>query len=136
MKTLLIAAAAAVLGAPAIAAASDLSGTWRLAITAGDMTFNIDCTMTQQGAALSGSCTPVGVDGAQPSTFIGTVSGSTARWGYDVETGGAPMHLDYTANIRSDTAMAGAILQGSSAVTFTGAKSEVVSPGGSARTLP
>jgi hypothetical protein len=122
MKTLLIAAAAAALIAPGVAAAADLSGAWKLVIAAGDMTFNINCDLKQQAAALSGTCTPVGIDGAMPSAFTGTVDGATAKWAYDVDFGGNNMHLAYTANLKSDTAMEGTVDAAGNAATFTGAK--------------
>ncbi len=124
MKTFLIAAAAALIlpGAASASSAADLTGNWRLVVTAGDMTFSIDCSMVEKGPALSGSCTPVGVDGAQPSSFTGRVKDTTAIWAYDVETDGPPMHLNYAASIRSATSMVGAIIQGDSTVAFTATK--------------
>ena len=124
MKRLLIAAAAvAAVAAPGLASAADVSGLWKVAIMAGDMTINVDCKLAQQAAALSGTCTPQGMDGAKPSAFTGgSVDGSTVKWAYDVDLGGMPLHLVWTGNVKSDTAMDGSIDAGGNAVTFSATK--------------
>jgi len=104
MKKLFATVAIAVL-APSLAAAADLSGTWKIKTTAGDMDLIIDCKLVQAGAALSGTC---GLDGAPdpPSAFTGIVDGSTAKWAYDVMFQDMTFHVGFTG-VAMDSAMTG-----------------------------
>lgn len=123
MKLSLIAAAAAVLLAPAAASAADLSGSWKLELSIAGMMFETTCQMTQAGAAITGSCT--GADpaaGGKPTVLTGTVDGSTAKFAYDITYQGNPMHVAYTGAMKSDTAMDGAVDVQIAQGTFTGAK--------------
>lgn len=120
MKTLFAAIAIALL-APSLAAAADLSGTWKLKTEAGGMELIVDCKLAQAGAALSGAC---GLDGAPdaPSAFTGgTVDGSTAKWGYDVMFQDMTFHVTFTANA-TDSAMTGTMNVADMPSPFTGAK--------------
>jgi len=120
MKTLVAAAFTAALLAPGIAAAADLSGKWKIDLNIGGMEFHAECTMTQAAAALTGSC--AGADGAPPSAVTGSVDGSTAKFAYDITYQGNPMHVAYTGNVKSDTAMEGAVDVQIAQGTFTAAK--------------
>ena len=108
MKTLLLAAATAALLVPGIAAAADLTGSWKLSLDIGGMPFETACTLTQTGTALSGGCS--GSDSKDPPAPVtGAVDGATAKFAYDITYQGNPMHVAYTAAIKSDTAMDGAV---------------------------
>lgn len=94
---------------PALAAAADFSGTWKL-----DNTFNgsvsvIHCTLVQSGDALSGSCKP-DLPGMEASKLTGTVKGSTAQWGYDLVFNGRPARVDYARRSSSVCASSAAII--------------------------
>jgi len=123
MKRIHIVAVAAF--APALAAvaaaATDLSGTWKL-----DNTFNgkvsaIYCTFVQSGNALSGSCRP-DVPGMEASPLTGTVNGSSAKWGYDLVFNGKPARVDYEATLAADGSMAGNLLRNGSGSPIKGAR--------------
>ena len=121
MKTVLLtAAAAAALLAPGIAAAADLTGAWKLDLNIGGMEFHAECTLAQAAAALTGSC--AGADGQPPAAVTGSVDGSAAKFAYDITYQGNPMHVAYTAAIKSDTAMDGAVDVQIAQGTFTGTK--------------
>jgi hypothetical protein len=112
-------AAAALL--PAIAAAADFSGTWKL-----DNDFNgsvsvIHCTIVQSGEALSGSCKP-DVPGMEASKLAGTVMGSTAKWGYDLQFNGRPARVDYEVTLVADGSLTGKLLRNGSASPIKGVR--------------
>ncbi|MEO6186901.1 MAG: hypothetical protein ABIP38_03890 [Steroidobacteraceae bacterium] len=107
--------------APALASAADLSGTWKL-----DNTFNgkvsvIYCTLLQSGAALSGSCKP-DLPGMEASQLTGTVSGSRAKWGYDLVFNGKPARVDYETSLAADGSMAGILLRNGSGSPIKGVR--------------
>lgn len=107
--------------APALASAADFSGTWKL-----DNTFNgriavIHCTLVQSGDALSGSCKP-DVNGMAASKLAGTVMGSTAKWGYDLEFNGKPARVDYEVTLTANGSMSGSLLRNGSASPIAGAR--------------
>jgi hypothetical protein len=119
IKSMLIAGTLA-LAVPSFAAAADLSGTWKLDTKIQDAPSEIDCTFTQSGDALSGTCNRAG-DPASPAT--GTVADKTAKWSYSIDFGGQKIAVDYTADITSDAAMKGQwMVAGQGATDFTAAK--------------
>ena len=120
-----IAAAALV---PALAAAADFSGTWKL-----DNTFNgsvsvIHCTLVQSGDALSGSCKP-DLPGMEASKLTGTVKGSTAQWGYDLVFNGRPARVDYEVALAADGMLTGKLLRNGSGSPITGTRQPATSEG-------
>ncbi len=118
-KSMLIVGALA-LAVPSFAAAADLTGTWKLDTKIQDAPSQIDCTFTQSGDALSGTCNRAG-DPAAPAT--GTVTGTAAKWSYSIDFNGQKMEVDYAADITSDTAMTGKwTVAGQGATDFTAAK--------------
>ncbi len=111
MKLTHLVAAAAL--APALASAADFSGNWKL-----DNTFNgkvsvVNCTVLQKGDALSGSCKP-DVAGMEASQLTGTVTGSNAKWGYDLVFNGKPARVDYEVALAADGSLAGKLLRNGS----------------------
>jgi hypothetical protein len=119
MRLMQLLAAAAL--APAFASAADFSGTWKL-----DNTFNgriavVHCTLVQSGDALSGSCKP-DVAGMEASKLAGTVKGSTAKWGYDLEFNGKPARVDYDVILAADGSLSGKLLRNGSDSPITGSR--------------
>ncbi len=108
MKRLMAITVAALLGAPGLAAAADLTGAWTVKTNVGGMEYIVACKMAQAGAALTGTCGLA--DGSdKPSPLTGTQTGSDVAWGYDVDFGGNPLHVDFKGKLTSDTAMTGAV---------------------------
>lgn len=113
---------------PALAAAADFSGTWKL-----DNTFNgsvsvIHCTLVQSGDALSGSCKP-DLPGMEASKLTGTVKGSTAQWGYDLVFNGKPARVDYEVALAADGTLTGQLLRNGSDSPITGTRQPSTSEG-------
>ena len=106
MKTLALIAAALLL-APGVAAAADLTGAWTISTNVADMPFTIVCNMTQTGAVLGGTC---GVKDApdKPSVLTGAADGDSAKWAYDVTFQDMPLHVDF-AGVAKGSAMSGTI---------------------------
>ncbi|MEJ0099442.1 MAG: hypothetical protein WDO12_06755 [Pseudomonadota bacterium] len=65
---------------PALAAAADLSGTWKFDNTFNGKVSSIHCTLVQKDDALTGSCKP-DIEGMAASKLTGTVKGAAAKWG-------------------------------------------------------
>lgn len=126
-KLLLIAAAAAALGLPGLACAADVTGTWKVTVSAGDMMFHSNCNLKQAGAALTGTCVstdapPGGGDAPKPADVTGSVDGNTVKFAYDVSFGDMKIHLDHAGTLTSDTAMAGKISVADMQIDFTATK--------------
>jgi hypothetical protein len=120
MKKLLLIGAAALL-VPGIAAAADLTGSWKLDLNIADMKVPVGCTLIQTGAALTGTCNRTDQE-EKPNAVTGAVDGAVAKFAYNVDFGDMPLHVAYTGNITSDTAMSGTLEVAGTMGTFTGAK--------------
>ena len=119
MRTVLIIAAALVL--PGAALAADLSGAWKVDSSVGATPISINCNLVQAGGKLTGDCAPA-TGNAGPTALTGTVDGAKAQWGYDVVFRGAPAHVGYVADIKSDNAMTGMLTLSGKPSPFTAAK--------------
>jgi hypothetical protein len=107
--------------APSAAWAADFSGTWRI-----DNQFNgasaiIVCTLVQNGNTLSGSCKPE-IPGIAGSDLVGTVDGSSAKWGYDVVFNGNAARVDYVADLGPDGTLKGNVLRNGTPSPITAVK--------------
>jgi len=107
--------------APSAAFAADFAGTWRI-----DNLFNgasaiIMCTLVQSGNALSGNCKP-DIPGMAGSELIGTVDGTSAKWGYDLVFNGNNARVDFVAELAADGTLKGNVLRNGSPSPITGAK--------------
>ena len=126
-KLLILAAAAGALTLPGLANAADVTGAWKITVSAGDMMYHSACNFTQAAAALTGSCvsTDASPDGSapKPATFVGSVDGSNVKWGYDISFGDMMLHLDYAGALSSATAMAGKVSVAGMDIDFTATKS-------------
>jgi polyisoprenoid-binding protein YceI len=112
-------AAAALAPALALASATNFAGTWKL-----DNTFNgkiavIHCTLVQEGDTLSGSCVP-DLPGMAASKLTGTLKGSTAKWGYDLEFNGKPARVDYEVTLTADGSLSGSVFRNGRPSAITG----------------
>jgi hypothetical protein len=119
MKRMHFVAAAAFL--PALASAADFSGKWKL-----DNTFNgkvsvVNCTVVQKGDALTGSCKP-DIAGMEASNLTGAVTGSKARWGYDLVFNGKPARVDFEVALAADGSLSGNLLRNGSGSPITGVR--------------
>lgn len=105
--------------APVLASAADFAGAWKLENAFSGKVSVIHCTLVQTGDALSGSCKP-DLPGMAASNLTGTVKGSTAKWGYDLEFNGKPARVDYEVTLAADGSMAGNLLRNGGASPITG----------------
>jgi hypothetical protein len=122
MKTLLLTAAAAALFAPGIAAAADLTGTWKVDLDIAGMMFHAACDMKEDAMmALTGTCTGTDAN-PMPVAMTGMVDGNNVKWAYDITYQGNPMHVAYTGAVKSDKAMDGAVDVQIAQGTFTATK--------------
>jgi hypothetical protein len=120
MKTLVLFTAVAAL-VPAVASAANVSGTWKLDVDVGGQAVPVTCSLTQTGAALTGTCNRSD-GGEKPAQVTGSVDGSTAKFAYDVQFQDMPLHIAYTATQVSDTAMTGSLDVAGQTGSFKGAK--------------
>jgi hypothetical protein len=107
--------------APSAAWAADFSGTWRITNVFNGTAGIITCTIAQAGDTLSGQCKPE-LPGIEPSQLAGTVTGNSAKWGYDVVFNGNAARVDYTADLKSDGTLAGNVLRNGSPSPLTAVK--------------
>jgi hypothetical protein len=120
MRTLLIAATALALVAPAAANAADLSGAWTIN---GDFNeqikYSLTCDLKQTAGALAGPC-----KGPQGETIqaVGTVDGGKATLSYDTTYQGSPVHLDYKGDVQPDGSLKGVVDAAGLEGSFTATK--------------
>jgi len=120
MNKLILGALALVL-APSVAAAADLTGTWSLKVNVGDQAVPVTCNLTQSAAAIGGTCHRSDQD-EKPAAVTGAVDGSAVKLAYDVDFQDMPLHIAYTGKLDSDTAMSGTLDVAGQSGTFTGTK--------------
>ena len=120
MKTLLAVAVIAML-APSVAAAADLTGTWKIKTKGGDgADIVVNCKLAQAGTALTGAC---GLDGAPdaPAPLTGSVNGAAVKWAYDASFQDMKLHIAFAATA-TDSAMTGTMDLAGMSSPFTAAK--------------
>ena len=98
------------------ALAADVAGTWNVTATIGGNPSAIRCTLAQKSDALTGACKPAQFD---PSEVTGTVTGASAKWGYDVVFNGNKNHVEYEAVLGADGKLTGMLHLGPMPVAFT-----------------
>jgi hypothetical protein len=106
---------------PALASAADFSGAWKLENAFNGKVAVIHCTLVQAGDSLSGSCKP-DVPGMAASNLTGTVKGSAAKWGYDLEFNGKPARVEYAVTLAADGSISGNLLRNGAASPITGVR--------------
>jgi hypothetical protein len=99
-----------------MAVAADFAGTWNISSKVGENPVSIVCTLVQTRDALTGSCKPEAFD---PSELTGAVTGSSAKWGYDVVFNGSQNHVEYEGALQADGTLAGTLRLGPMPVPFT-----------------
>ena len=107
---------------PSILFAADLSGEWEIAASLGETPIGVHCTLIHMDDKLSGTCTPE-MQNAEASELTGTVTSSSAEWGYDVTFNGAPGHIAFTADQISANKMSGTLSLSGNPVAFVATKS-------------
>jgi len=98
-----IAIAMLVLGT--LAAAADLSGTWKLEGDVAGMHIDRTCAIKQADNKLSGSCK----NQASEATLTGAVEGQTVTWKYQADYQGIQVTVAFAGTMQSETAIAGSI---------------------------
>jgi len=120
MKPLLL--AAALVAAPGLALAQDISGAWTFTSSLGATPITVTCALARTGQAITGTCKPAGGDDSPAFTVM--IQGAHASWGYDVVFRGQMNHVGFEADIVSDTAMKGLLTLGANKPSpFTASKS-------------
>ncbi len=117
MKRVLLFAAAMLL-APSVARAADLSGVWKFEATGPrGGSAATTCTLTQTGDNITGSCVT-----AQGTTvdITGAVNGDDVDFGYNLA--GSPLRVDFKGAIQSDGSMKGTVTAAIPPAPFTGTK--------------
>ena len=105
--------------------AVDLSGDWVISSSVGgEIPITVYCTLVQTGQALSGDCTPE-MENPEPSDLTGTVSGSSAEWGYDVFFNGNPGTVHFAADAISASAMSGTLNLSGTPAMFTALRADL-----------
>lgn len=100
----------------------DISGAWLIHSSVGGGTpITVHCTLVQERSTLSGSCTPE-MENPQASELKGSLTTSTARWGYDVVFNGNPGRVDFIATALGDGALAGTLSLSGTQAPFTAEK--------------
>src|SRR5512134_2841808 len=107
--------------APSAAWGADFSGTWKIDNLFNGATSVITCTLVQAGNALSGSCRPE-IPGMAASDLLGTVDGSSAKWGYDVVFNGNAARVDYVVELGADDTLKGNLLRNGNPSPITAVK--------------
>jgi hypothetical protein len=101
------------------ALAADFSGSWNVSASIGGNPAAIRCVLVQKGDVLSGTCKPAQFE---PSAITGTVTGASAKWGYDVVFNGNQSHVEYDATLGADGKLSGTLHLGPMPVPFTATK--------------
>jgi hypothetical protein len=99
-----------------VALADDFSGHWTISSKVGENPVTIECDLAQKGDALTGRCQPANFD---PSEIVGTVDGSSAKWGYDVVFNGNENHVEYEAALAVGGSLSGTLHLGPMPTPFT-----------------
>ena len=89
----------------------NLSGKWQIQRSAAGRESKQECTFTQTGNELTGSC-----DAANGEVWItGTVDGKKVTWTYKSDSEGGPVTVVYKGNLDSTTKITGIV----SAIEFS-----------------
>lgn len=98
MRTLFLSALLASAAAASLAADNaSLSGKWKIHNSIVGNESDVECTFTQKGNDLTGSCTSE--QGTAKTT--GKVDGMKVAWSYDSEYNGTPLTVSYSGTLDS-----------------------------------
>jgi hypothetical protein len=98
------------------ALAADFGGDWKITAVIGGNPSDIRCTLVQKRNRLTGSCKPAQF---APSAATGSVTGTQAKWGYDVVFNGNQNHVEYEASFVGNGKIAGTLHLGLTPAPFT-----------------
>jgi invasion protein IalB len=87
-----VAAPSASAASTASGPSSSLAGNWHVRSTVQGTDYESDCTITQTGKAIGGTCK----SDAGEAKIAGTVDGNKATWKFDSDYQGTPINLTYT----------------------------------------
>ena len=98
----------------------DIGGNWRISSSVGadGPKITVHCTLMQDGAELSGSCTPE-MENPDASALTGSLTASSARWGYDVVFNGNAGRVDFVATSVTVDALSGTLNLSGTEAPFT-----------------
>jgi ketosteroid isomerase-like protein len=98
----------------------DISGAWLIHSRVGTEgpEISVHCTLVQDRSSLSGTCTPE-MENPEASELRGSLTTSTARWGYDVVFNGNPGRVDFVATSLAGDALAGNLSLSGTQAAFT-----------------
>ena len=88
------------------AAASDISGVWRVHGTVGGNPISAICNLKQEADVLTGSCK---LDDNQLVDVAGTVNGDQAMWQSGLDDGGTMLIISFQGTVSSASEMKGQI---------------------------
>ena len=87
----------------------DLTGNWEIhSSVGGRIPITVNCALVQEGATLSGTCTPV-MENPEPAALTGSVSVDNAQWGYEVVFNGNPGTVAFQADVVTADGMLGTL---------------------------
>lgn len=127
MKPLLLACAAAIVGAAAPSHAADLAGHWKLTGKVSSFGFTLDCQFKPEGERLGGVCTDELTTSAKVSAgkshvlTAGSVRGDKVTWTYRSSFLLSKFDVTYTGVVAGDR-MSGTLIAQGHQGSFTGAR--------------
>lgn len=98
----------------------DIGGDWKISSRVGSdgPAITVHCTLEQERSRLSGTCTPE-MANPEASALDGSLTTSTARWGYDVVFNGNPGRVDFVASELAADRLAGTLSLSGTQAPFT-----------------
>ncbi len=98
----------------------DIAGNWLIhsQVGADGPMIQVHCTLVQNRSALTGTCTPE-MANPEASALKGSLTTSTARWGYDVVFNGNPGRVDFIATSLAADALSGTLSLSGMQAAFT-----------------
>ncbi len=101
----------------------DIAGAWLIHSRVGTdgPEISVHCTLVQDRSSLSGTCTPE-MANPEASELKGSLTTSTARWGYDVVFNGNAGRVDFVATSLASDALAGTLSLSGAQAPFTAEK--------------
>lgn len=101
----------------------DIAGNWLIHSQVGSdgPMIQVHCTLVQDRSTLTGTCTPE-MANPEPSALKGSLTSSTARWGYDVVFNGNAGRVDFVATALAPDALSGTLSLSGAVAPFTAEK--------------
>ena len=97
----------------------DISGEWVVNSSVGGETpITVHCTLEQNEFDLTGTCTPE-MENAETSALTGSVTSTSASWGYDVVFNSEPGRVDFLATSLMANRLSGTLSLSGTEAPFT-----------------